>query len=155
MAAARLWWIFPTSPSEHDLHLASLDRFHFDLDDWQTLKFFFYLTPVDQDAGPHVYMRGSHRYRRWKHQMTLLVGQSTDEVMAAYGRENLLSLTGEGGFGFAEDPFGFHTGTAPRLTPRLMMEVAFGVSAASKRRFYGEPLIASERRSSLPVAAIP
>jgi hypothetical protein len=145
LAATRLWWSFPTTPREQDLHLASQDRFHFDLDDWQTLKFFFYLTAVDADAGPHVYVRGSHRQRRWKHQLTLLVGQPTDEVVDAHGAGNILSITGAPGFGFAEDPFGFHMGTAPKRTPRLMMEVAFGVSAASKRRFYGEPVIAPAR----------
>lgn len=141
LAAARLWWSFPTRPREEDLHLASQDRLHFDLDDWQTLKFFFYLTDVDQDAGPHVYVRGSHRQRLWKHQLTLLVGQPTDDVVATYGAENVLPITGTSGFGLAEDPFGFHMGTAPRRTPRLMLEIAFGVSAASKRRFYGEPVI--------------
>jgi hypothetical protein len=141
LAATRLWWSFPTKPREQDLHLASQDRFHFDLDDWQTLKFFFYLTAVDADAGPHVYMRGSHRQRRWKHQLTLLVGQPTDEVLGSYGAGNMLSLTGARGFGFAEDPFGFHMGAAPKRMPRLMMEVAFGVSAASRRRFYGEPVV--------------
>lgn len=141
LAATRLWWSFPTRPREQDLHLASQDRFHFDLDDWQTLKFFFYLTPVDADAGPHVYVRGSHRQRAWKHQLTLLVGQPNDEVIDAYGADNVLPVTGSAGAGFAEDPFGFHMGTAPKRTPRLMMEVAFGVSAASRRRFYGEPVI--------------
>ncbi|HEV2672971.1 MAG TPA: hypothetical protein VGV37_00420 [Aliidongia sp.] len=141
LAAARLWWSFPTRPREEDLHLASQDRFHFDLDDWQTLKFFFYLTDVDERAGPHVYIRGSHRQRLWRHQLTLLVGQPTDEVVAAYGARNVLSVMGEAGYGFAEDPFGFHMGTAPRATPRLMMEIAFGVSAASRRRFYGEPVV--------------
>lgn len=141
LAAARLWWSFPTRPREEDLHLASQDRFHFDLDDWQTLKFFFYLTDVDQDAGPHVYIRGSHRHRLWRHQLTLLVGQPTEDVVAAYGADNILSVTGRSGLGLVEDPFGFHMGTAPRRTPRLMMEIAFGVSAASKRRFYGEPVI--------------
>jgi hypothetical protein len=145
LAATRLWWSFPTRPREEDLHLASQNRFHFDLDDWQTLKFFFYLTPVDTHAGPHVYVRSSHRRRRWKHQLTLLVGHPNEEVVAAYGATNVLPLTGPAGFGFAEDPFGFHMGTAPERTPRLMMEVAFGVSAASRRRFYGEPVIAPGR----------
>jgi hypothetical protein len=144
LAATRLWWSFPTRPSEQDLHLASQERFHFDLDDWQTLKFFFYLTPVDAGSGPHVYVRGSHRQRRWKHQLTLLVGQPTEEVLDAHGDGNVLSVQGAPGFGFAEDSFGFHMGTAPKRAPRLMMEVAFGVSAASKRRFYGEPVIAGK-----------
>lgn len=140
-AATRLWWSFPTKPREADLHLASQDRFHFDLDDWQTLKFFFYLTTVDQDAGPHVFVRGSHRERAWRHQMTLLVGHPIADVITTYGADNLQVITGDSGFGFAEDPFGFHMGMSPRGTARLMLEIAFGVSAFSKRRFYGEQII--------------
>lgn len=32
-------------------------------------------------------------------------------------------------------------GTVPARTPRLMMEVDIGVSAPSRRRFHGEPVI--------------
>src|SRR5579859_1327455 len=142
VAATRLWWNFPVGPRA--ANSAARDRFHFDLDDWQALKFFFYLTPVDGDAGPHVYIRSSHRLRPWKHQLTLLAGRSAGEVFAAYGAGNVLSMKGASGFGFAEDPFGFHMGTAPRRTPRLTLEFTFGVSAASKRRFYGEPIVAPE-----------
>lgn len=45
-----------------------------------------------------------------------------------------MTLTGEAGLGF-------HMGTVPARTPRLMMEVGFGVSALSRRRFHGEPVI--------------
>jgi hypothetical protein len=141
LAATRLWWSFPTEAAEADLHLASQDRFHFDLDDWQTLKFFFYLTAVDEEAGPHVYVLGSHRRRLWRHQLTLLVGHPAAEVEAAYGPDSILPVLGPAGFGFTEDPFGFHMGTAPRRARRLMLEIAFGVSAASRRRFYGEQVV--------------
>jgi len=42
-----------------------------------------------------------------------------------------------------EDPFGFHTGRVAERAPRLMMEVGFGVSPPSRRRFHGEPVLAS------------
>ena len=34
--------------------------FHRDPDDWRFLKLFVYLTDVGPEAGPHVYVRGSH-----------------------------------------------------------------------------------------------
>ena len=50
----RLWWSFPAERvTDGDLHLAAQNRFHFDIDGWRTLKFFFYLTPTDEGAGPH------------------------------------------------------------------------------------------------------
>jgi len=142
LITTRVWWSFPTkSVCDVDKNLASLDKYHFDLDDWRMLKFFFYLMPADADAGPHVYVKASHKRRTLKHQMTLLVGHPADEVLNAYGAENAITLTGQAGFGFVEDPFGFHMGTVPKRSPRLMMEVGFGVSRPSRRRFHGEPVV--------------
>jgi hypothetical protein len=142
MITTRVWWSFPTgSASDADKNLASIGKYHFDLDDWRMLKFFFYLAPVDNGTGPHVYVRGSHKRRALKHQLTLLVGHSAEEVLGVYGAQSPITLTGEAGLGFVEDPFGFHMGTVPAHTPRLMMEIGFGVSRPSRRRFHGEPVI--------------
>ena len=141
LITTRTWWSFPTgNASEADLSRASF-KFHFDLDDWRMLKFFFYLSDVDDDAGPHVFVRGSHKRRRAKHQLTLLVGHPSEEVLGFYGEDNAMKLTGKAGYGFVEDPFGFHMGTPAKQHPRLMMEVGFGVSKPSRRRYHGEPVI--------------
>ncbi|MGI8397556.1 phytanoyl-CoA dioxygenase family protein [Agrobacterium deltaense] len=141
LITTRTWWSFPTkSASEEDLSRASF-KYHFDLDDWRMLKFFFYLSDVDSDAGPHIYVRGSHNRRRLKHQLTLLVGHPAEEVLEYYGSENVVELTGKAGTGFVEDPFGFHMGTPAKTRPRLMMEVGFGVSRPSERRYHGEPVV--------------
>ncbi|RRI01505.1 hypothetical protein EH240_14495 [Mesorhizobium tamadayense] len=142
LITTRVWWSFPTGQaSDADKNLASLGKYHFDLDDWRMLKFFFYLMPVDEGTGPHVYIRGSHNRRALKHQLTLVVGHPAQEVLDVYGAQSPVTLTGEAGLGFVEDPFGFHMGTVPTRTPRLMMEVGFGVSPPSRRRFHGEPVI--------------
>jgi hypothetical protein len=142
LITTRAWWSFPTSSAgEADLRLASQEKYHFDLDDWRMLKFFFYLTAVDAGGGPHVFVKGSHARRILKHQLTLLVGHPAQEVLRAYGAENAATLTGPAGLGFVEDPFGFHMGTLAKHSLRLMMEVGFGVSPASRRRFHGEPII--------------
>lgn len=141
LITTRIWWSFPTSASEADRRLASLDRFHFDLDDWRMIKFFFNLVDVDEGTGPHVFVKGSHRSRKMKHQLTLLVGHPADEVLNYYGEDQVVTLTGKAGFGFVEDPFGFHMGTVPTDKPRLMMEVGFGVSKPSVRRMHGEPVL--------------
>jgi hypothetical protein len=128
----RLWWSFPaTRISDVDLHLAAQNRFHFDIDGWRTLKFFFYLTPTDEGAGPHQYIRASHRRRKLKHQFTPTTGRPTPQLQDFYDPEDFITLTGEAGFGFVEDPFVFHTGTLCRDKPRLMLEIGFGVSAAN------------------------
>lgn len=137
----RVWWSFPTQASEADRSMASLDKYHFDLDDWRMLKFFFNLVDVDEGTGPHIFVKGSHRRRRVKHQLTLLVGHAANEVLDYYGEASAVTLTGNAGSGFVEDPFGFHMGTVPTTKPRLMMEVGFGVSKPSQRRFHGEPVL--------------
>jgi hypothetical protein len=135
----RLWWSFPSNGgAPRDFHMAGQERFHFDLDDWRSVKFFFYVTDVDLDSGPHVVLRGSHRFHTLAHQISPMVGKTEAEVVAAYGRENVTTVLGPAGLGFAEDPFAFHMGKAPRSRPRLMAEVEFGVSAATRRRFYGD-----------------
>jgi hypothetical protein len=68
-----------------------------------------------------------------------MVGHPNEEVLDAYGRENRTTVLGDAGHGFAVDPFGFHMGTVVRNSPRLMLEVGFGVSSALGRRFHGEP----------------
>ncbi|CAH2401833.1 hypothetical protein [Mesorhizobium escarrei] len=142
LITTRVWWSFPTSSvSDAEKNLASLGKYHFDLDDWRMLKFFFYINQVDAETGPHVYVRGSHNRRTLKHQLTLLVGHPAEEVLDVYGAQSPITLTGEAGLGFVEDPFGFHMGTVPTRKPRLMMEVGFGVSPPSRRRFHGEPVI--------------
>ncbi|WP_192180359.1 hypothetical protein [Mesorhizobium amorphae] len=142
LITTRVWWSFPTGQaSDADKNMASLSKYHFDLDDWRMLKFFFYLVPVDEGTGPHVYVRGSHNRRALKHQLTLLVGHPAQEVLEVYGEQSPVTLTGEAGLGFVEDPFGFHMGTVPTHRPRLMMEVGFGVSPPSRRRFHGEPVL--------------
>ena len=142
LITTRIWWSFPTGgASEADRRLASLDKFHFDLDDWRMIKFFFNLVDVDQGTGPHVFVKGSHNRRKASHQYTLLVGHPADEVLNYYGAEKAVTLTGPAGSGFVEDPFGFHMGTVPVTAPRLMMEVGFGVSKPSRRRFHGEPVL--------------
>ncbi|MFB9912785.1 hypothetical protein [Rhizobium paknamense] len=141
LITTRVWWSFPTEATEADRRLASLDKFHFDLDDWRMLKFFFNINEVDEGTGPHVFVKGSHQRRMLKHQYTLLVGHPADEVLDYYGPDRAVTLTGPAGSGFVEDPFGFHMGTVPTKKPRLMMEIGFGVSKPSRRRFHGEPII--------------
>jgi hypothetical protein len=129
LSSTRIWWTFPTKrASEAQKRLASQDEYHFDLLDWRMLKFFFHLKPVDEGTGPHVYVRGSHRRRALRHQFTPFIGHPVDDVLKVYGADKAVTLLGNAGFGFVEDPFGFHRASVAERTPRLMMEIAFGVS---------------------------
>ena len=128
----RLWWSFPAERvTDVDFHLAAQNRFHFDIDGWRTLKFFFYLTPTTERTGAHQYIRASHRRRKLQHQFTAFTGRPTPQLESFYPPDQFITVTGGEGFGFAEDPFVFHTGSVCRDQPRLMLEIGFGVSAAN------------------------
>jgi len=104
------------------------------------VKFFFYIGAVDQACGPHVYVKGSHERHAFGHQFTLMVGQPADEIEKIYRKDSIIELTGPAGFGFLEDPFGFHLGSpAEEHHTRLILELTFGVSPKLHRRFFGEP----------------
>lgn len=134
----RLWWSFPGERmTTRDLHAAAQDSFHFDMNDWQTLKFFFYLTPVTGRSGAHKYIRGSHNRRALQHQLTLVLAHDGRDAVRRYGVENLTSVVGDAGAGFAEDPFVFHTGTRCLDAPRLILELEYGPSTPSPSYRYG------------------
>ena len=101
--------------------------FHYDLDDFRAIKFFFYLTDVDCFSGSHVCVRGSHKKKKLTHQFCLFVGRSDREICNYYGTENLVTIDGKAGFGFAEDTFCFHRGTPPANRDRLMLQIGFAL----------------------------
>jgi hypothetical protein len=134
----RMWWSFPGKRVEDaDLHAAAQDKFHFDLNDFRTVKFFFYLTDVDRDAGPHAYISGSHRMRKLSHQYSYLVGHREQELRDYYGNDRFVLVTGKAGTGFVEDPFVFHVGMTCNQRPRLLLEIEFGPYLASESYRYG------------------
>jgi ectoine hydroxylase-related dioxygenase (phytanoyl-CoA dioxygenase family) len=54
-----LWHSFPAVNFQPESELAQL--FHFDLDEFRWLKLFIFLTDVDLENGPHVYIPGTHK----------------------------------------------------------------------------------------------
>lgn len=104
--------------------------FHFDMDDYKFLKFFFYLTDVDAEAGPHVYVRGTHRGKRLGHLFPMR-RLANDEVKRSYGSERILSLEDKAGGAFIEDTFGLHKGQPPTHKDRLVLQLGFAC------RYYG------------------
>jgi hypothetical protein len=121
-----LWWSFTGDITDKERR-QSFQMFHYDIDDYRFLKFFFYLTDVDEFNGPHVCIRGSHKHKKLSH--LLLPKRETDaEIFNSYGRDSLISICGQAGFGFAEDTFCFHKGTTPVNKDRLMLQVEFGTT---------------------------
>jgi len=135
---SRLWWTFRGAPPDAARRSAfSVDSYHFDLDDWLCVKFFFHAVDVGPGDGPHAAVLGSHARRRLRAQLSPFKGRSAASLAAEYPPAAFALQGGEAGTGFAEDPFCYHTGTTPERRSRLMLEVEFGVSACPVAGPYG------------------
>jgi Phytanoyl-CoA dioxygenase (PhyH) len=118
-----MWWSTPygDSPSSEAAQL-----FHFDMDRLKFIKFFVYLSDVDETHGPHVYVARSHIR---KPKPVRRDGRIVDEeIVRAYGREAIVEITGERGTILAVDTRGFHKGKAPETGDRLLFQVEYANS---------------------------
>lgn len=127
--ASELLWSFPVSATLLQ-QLEAAQVFHYDMDDYRFIKFFFYLTDVDPSSGPHVCIRGSHKNKKFSHQLLGVRCASKDdrEIVEYYGPENVVMICGQAGFGFVEDSFCFHKGTPPREKARLLLQIEFATN---------------------------
>lgn len=123
-----LSWCFVAEQSLYEQKGDAQILFHYDLDDYHTLKFFFYITDVNFFSGCHICVRGTHIKKKLIHQFSLMIGRSDPEIVKCYGQDNLVTICGEPGSGFAEDPFCFHRGTPPRDRDRLMLQIEFAAN---------------------------
>jgi len=136
--ASELVWSFPIS-AEWVQQRKLAQVFHYDMDDYRFIKFFFYLTDVDMSSGPHVCIQGSHRNKKFLHQLIGLRCANIDEqkIVDCYGTENVVNICGPAGFGFVEDPFCFHKGTPPSDKARLLLQIEFAANSYRDiRNFY-------------------
>ncbi|MEM7553036.1 MAG: hypothetical protein AAF378_02880, partial [Cyanobacteria bacterium P01_A01_bin.84] len=139
----QLWWSFANQSSikdgtltpdllDYSPRLGLRDRkrafqlFHYDIDDYKFVKFFFYLTNVDKYSGPHICVVGSHNKKKISHLLFSKHKQEIDkEIIDYYGENALITICGKAGFGFIENPFCFHKGTTPIVRDRLILQIEF------------------------------
>ncbi len=126
LVGARIWWSFATNATLEQ-QAKSGQTFHYDIDGYRSVSYFFYLTDADEDAGAHVYVRGSHRRKLWRHLCSLYKSRSDAEIKSVYPAGDIRTICGKPGEGFAEDTFCFHKGSRPRLRDRLLFQVRFGL----------------------------
>ena len=118
-----MWWSAPfhgVGKSE------AAQMYHFDLDRIKFIKFFFYITDVDSNTGPHCYVKKSHK----RLPVSLLKdGRLSDsEVEQAFGRENMMELGGTKGTIIAVDTRGLHKGKDLLEGKRLLFQIEFSNS---------------------------
>ena len=123
---SRLWWTFAGS-RPYDLRHAG-QTFHYDIDDYCSLRLFFYLTDVDENSSPHVIARGSHNKKKFSDRVALSRQRTDEHIINYYGNENVVTIYGKAGTGFAEEPLVFHRGTSPKEQDRLILLIQFAMN---------------------------
>jgi len=112
-----MWWSTSISQKASS-EVAQL--YHFDMERIKFLKFFFYLTDVDTNTGPHCYIKGSNNgfakaVRR--------DGRIQDEeIEKAYTPQDIVEVTGKRGTILAVDTSGFHKGKNLKNGDRLLLQ---------------------------------
>jgi hypothetical protein len=126
LLGARMWWSF-ASEADAAQQRSLGQGFHYDIDGYRALAFFFYLTDVTPASGPHVCISGSHKEKPLKALLSLHKSRTDAEIAAWYGTERQMVLCGTAGDGIAEDIFCFHKGLHPESGDRLMLQLRYGL----------------------------
>jgi len=101
--------------------------YHFDMDRLKWLKFFFYVTEVTSERGPHCFIAKSHRTGS---QLPALLSRGyvrypDQELEPYFPAADRIELTGPPGTLFAVDTRGYHKGITPRTGDRLIVQLEF------------------------------
>ena len=111
-------WSFPGESATD-----TVQQFHRDSEDWKAFRVMVYLTDVDDDRGPHLYIRRTHGDRRTARSKVLAGGEAERQFDAS----QIVRQTGPQGFGFAVDTAGLHKGDVPRTAPRLLLSFQYSI----------------------------
>ena len=100
-----------------------VQRFHRDFDCARCFKLFIYLTDMDEQSGPHVYVRGSHRSPI----LDSGKAQTDAQIAESFGEDAIMAITAPAGSWFLEDVYGFHKGLLPISKPRLLVAIEYNL----------------------------
>lgn len=118
-----MWW---SVPFNQQATAQSAQMYHFDMDRFKFLKFFFYITDVHSDNGPHCYIEGSHitipKQARKDGRL------NDEELLSCYSKDLFKEFTGKKGTILAVDTRGFHKGKPLVKDNRLLFQIQFSNS---------------------------
>jgi len=118
-----MWWSVPFA-NKGTAQAAQM--YHFDMDRFKFLKFFFYLKDVHTDNGPHCYIRGSHKSIPMNIRKDRRIDDS--ELNTYYSPEDIKEFIGKKGTILAVDTRGLHKGKPLVSDHRLLFQIQFSNS---------------------------
>ncbi|WP_343631868.1 phytanoyl-CoA dioxygenase family protein [Fluviicola sp.] len=118
-----MWWSVPFGNKGAS---QAAQMFHFDMDRFKFIKFFFYITDVHTNNGPHCYIQNSHKGLP---KAIRKDGRMTDEELAKiYSKDRFKEFTGKKGTILAVDTRGLHKGKPLTEDVRLLFQIQFSNS---------------------------
>lgn len=118
---SQIWYTFPNTLNKTHHNFG----FHYDIDDYRFLKFFFYLDDVTDEHGPHVIIKTSHIEASI---FKFFNRRISNEMAHERYPGNIVYMKGKRGQGFAEDTFCYHKGCYPEKR-RLIFQIQFGITS--------------------------
>lgn len=110
------WWSYPTEGPPKDA-----ENYHRDYDDIKFIKYFMYLTEVNDENGPHIFVQKSANKSVGKE----ITRYDDKFIKSEFGEENIIKIIGKKGTSFLEDTTGFHKGLPPKNKMRLIFQVTY------------------------------
>ncbi len=121
-----MWWhtAYKAGPDSNAAQL-----YHFDLDRIKWLKYFFYLTDVTPDSGPHCFIQGTHKpFSIPKSILKKGYARIEDiQVKSYYTEKDIIEFSGPVGTIIAEDTIGLHKGKHVINGARLVFQLQFAI----------------------------
>lgn len=126
------WHSFPTITGQPETDAAQL--FHYDLDEFKWLKLFIFLTDVNLNTGPHVYIPGTHKTGSMpKELLEFGYARIPDHVMEMFFPSNTWrSIVCSAGTIVIADTRCYHKGSPLLEGTRSLLSTEFAPSTFSK-----------------------
>lgn len=129
-----MWWSLPGhAEAEH------AELFHRDVDDWLFIKLFIYITDVDEESGPHVFVQRSHLSNK----LTKITRYTDEKVIGTFGDSNVLRLNAKAGTSFLENTYGLHKGQLPKSRSRLLLQAQYSLGPISILKYTPRQLMST------------
>tara|TARA_B100000989_G_scaffold277910_1_gene239217 strand:+ start:883 stop:1749 length:867 start_codon:yes stop_codon:yes gene_type:complete len=122
---SQIYWSIPYK-DDHGNFLSPPNNefgYHYDIDGFKFVKIFFYLTEVNENDGPHVFIKNTGKKTFFK----AVNRRLSDSVVNEKFKGQSVTITGKRGIGFIEDTSFYHKGTAP-INERGILTCLYNVS---------------------------
>ncbi len=120
-----LTWSFASDLEESEIQkLYPPTNFHYDVAGLNFVTVSFFITDVDENTGPHIMIEKSHNRKPLQMLFRSNI-QKEAMVWSYYDRSQELTIKGNAGFGFFQDPSCIHRLKLPRNGNRLILQIRY------------------------------